>query len=84
MKPIPIKDMTRDLAKPQGWNETIHGSCGTLPIRDEPHISGNVMLSHWRPSEEELLLLNEGGIVELMVCGSLHPPVSIIAQKDAT
>lgn len=35
------------------------------------------MISIWKPSAEELAVLNAGGGVELIVLGTTHPVVSL-------
>jgi hypothetical protein len=40
-------------------------------------VDGIETFSHWRPSEEELELLNRGGSVELGITGHPIPPVRI-------
>ncbi len=80
MEPGIIPRATRDLAKPQGWDERRHGECGSLLIRDDIHGGQPVMLSRWVPTEVELAMLNNGGSVELMIVGRAHPPVSLVAR----
>jgi hypothetical protein len=78
MKACMIEGMTRDLNKPRDWDEERDGPCGSLPIRDE--VFGgrvSIMFSEWKPSTEELALLNAGASVILGVCGTVHPPVSL-------
>jgi hypothetical protein len=81
MKPVAIEGMTRDLVKPRDWDDEKNGTCGSLEIRDEEFRFGNGMISHWKPSENELKILNEGGVVQLCVCGEVHPPVALSAEK---
>ncbi len=38
---------------------------------------GPGLSSLWKPTEEELNLLNNGGVVELTVLGLKHPPVIV-------
>ncbi len=82
MKAIPIEGMTRDLTKPSDWDEQRDGTCGSLPIRDQDFLFGNGMVSNWKPSALDLEVLNAGGVIQLVVCGTVHPPVSITVQKE--
>lgn len=51
-------------------------NCDSLPatMTTEPEI---IIASFWRPTEEELALLNKGGSVVLHVWGTAHPPVAL-------
>lgn len=76
MTPQTIANATRELGKPVDWDES-KGECKLLAVRDETHICGNVMVSEWKLSADELRALNEGGSVLLYVVGKSHPPVSL-------
>lgn len=55
--------------------------CGDLPTMVEKDESGMVSItSVWKPSEEDLKILNEGGCVCLAVYGN-QPPVSLWTQE---
>lgn len=79
MKPQTIANATRELGKPVDWDES-KGECKPLAIRDETHDCGNVMVSEWKPSADELRQLNEGGSVLLYIVGKSHPPVHVDVQ----
>jgi len=58
--------------------------CRALPITRvvyQPHGLPGVV-SYWRPSADELRLLNEGRAVYLSCCGHTHPPVAIGVDGD--
>ena len=56
-------------------------SCDDLPALVEKQGSGEVCItSVWKPSEEDLKRLNEGGCVCLAVYGG-QPPVSLWVQE---
>lgn len=76
MIPQRINNATRELGAPKGWDQT-KGNCAALPIRDIKEAYGNRMVSEWRPTVEELALLNGGASILLSVVGDCHPPVSI-------
>ena len=72
MKPIKFVGMNT--------NHTAEG-CGDLPTMVEREDSGAVSItSVWKPSEEDLKILNEGGCVCLSLYGS-QPPVAMWAQE---
>lgn len=77
MKPVEFEGQTRLLGPPK---DAARGTCGALPVRQvpDPHW-GTCHYSYWRPSPEELAILNAGGHVRLMVGGG-HPPVWIDAE----
>lgn len=70
---------TREIGKPSDWDERLDGPCISLPVRDEVEvISGvNFMLSLWRPTAEDLAVLNCGGMVALRIAGYVHPVISL-------
>lgn len=82
MRHTTIQGFTRDLGKPRDWDEARQGPCGSLPIRDEVHHNTPVMLSQWKPDANDLAVLNAGGVIELCICGTTHPPVSVIVTKE--
>lgn len=61
---------------PAPGTESWCGSLGATMTIDEAH-GGVVISSFWKPSPEELALLNANGYVTLNVHGSTHPIVSI-------
>jgi hypothetical protein len=85
MRPVPIKDQNADFAKPKDWDESVFGPCGSLPIRREvAGHNGRAYTSHfsnWKPSAEELAVLNAGGVVELECCG-FQPACSVSAVPE--
>lgn len=77
-----IQGFTRDLGRPEGWDEARDGLCGSLPIKDEPYEGGlNQMISAWEPTPEELERLALGAPVLLRVVGVVHPPVMMTVGK---
>lgn len=66
----------------QGMNTTyVAPNCGDLPTKVEMQ-EGDIkaITSVWKPSEEDLKLLNDGGCVCLSVYG-FQPPVSLWTQE---
>jgi hypothetical protein len=74
-----IEGATRYLGAPAGWDPAQEGAeCASLAIRDVPSgEGGNVMISAWKPTPEELKGLKNGASVLLHVFGSAHPPVAL-------
>lgn len=78
MKPGHIDGATRVLNAPIDWDESKHGTCGGLPIRDSVLDSGlPCMTSVWFPSSKELARIAAGTPIMLHIIGETHPPVSI-------
>lgn len=73
MKPIRMPHTTRTLGAPNDWDEKRNGVCVGLPITD----SNGVMLSYWKPSWKQRLLILAGRPIRLGVFGASHPPVSL-------
>ena len=71
MKPVPFSTMNCNYTAP---------GCEDLPARQE-EVNGHLeVVSVWQPSQEELNILNAGGMICLSVIGG-QPPVSIWAEK---
>lgn len=50
--------------------------CGALPVRRAQYENGiPVVQSFWRPTEDELKLLNAGRPVVLSIWGETHAPI---------
>lgn len=77
MKSQPLADATRRLGAPDNWDHERDGICHTLEIHDRD----GFMISCWKPSAEELKILNEGGYIFLHVQGRSHPVVSMTVDK---
>lgn len=53
-------------------------SCTALPVRRAQYEDGTpVVQSFWKPSPEELKMLNEGKPILLSIWGETHAPVSM-------
>lgn len=64
------------LGAPAGWDQG-ELPCGALPIT-RAHVGDlPAVVSYWRPSVEELAVLNSGGSIALWVLGATMPPVNL-------
>jgi hypothetical protein len=79
MNPAIIKNATRNLGPPPDVSSS---DCGRLFVRDVKEDGFIGMKSAWKPTPEELQILNAGGCVMLTVFSSIHPMVSIGASAD--
>jgi hypothetical protein len=64
------------LGAPKGWNQA-ELPCDALAITRSEYGGMLVVKSYWRPSAEELAVLNAGGSVELAVLGHTMAPVML-------
>lgn len=66
----------------QGMNTNyVAENCNDLPTMVEKDDDGMITItSVWKPSEEDLKILNEGGCVCFSVCGC-QPPVAMWTQQ---
>lgn len=76
MHPVKVERENKIFRKPKGWNEDRDGPCGNLSIRREIICDRLHLFSNWRPSAEDLVILNAGGVIELCCIGS-QPPVAL-------
>lgn len=53
--------------------ETVLEGVGDLPFKRD----GGAVVSYWQPSEDELVVLNNGGHVELAIYHEPIPPVAV-------
>jgi hypothetical protein len=81
MEPVEFEGQTLVLRPPRNWNETQPVKCGGLPIQRTEIQGVPCLISHWKPSAEDLAALNAGGVVSLVVYGVQHPPVWLETAK---
>lgn len=69
MIPTSIQGATHRYSAPANWNEKDFGPCAVLEVRRQTLGTGlNAVIecySAWKPSAEELAVLNAGGSVEI-------------------
>ncbi|MYM34923.1 hypothetical protein GTP38_11300 [Duganella sp. FT94W] len=64
------------LGAPKDWNQA-GLPCSALPITRAKFGDMEAVVSYWRPSAEELAVMNAGGSVELAILGCTMPPVML-------
>lgn len=77
MEMIKLPGMNRELGAPKDWDAEKDGPCGSLPVFAEVSNGTMRMTSAWKPSAEELDALLRGGVVALVIYGTLHPPIAV-------
>jgi hypothetical protein len=82
---IPIKPSdpnTIPLNPPKDWDQS-KGKCDTLHVVVIPEFAGQPGLaSLWQPSADEVRSIIDGHPVMLIVCGTQHPPVSLVVADN--
>lgn len=79
MRPTQHPSNNRVLGAPKGWDQK-ELPCGALPITDMVYENIPHVVSFWRPTADELAVLNAGGTVALWITGHTMPPVSLGAE----
>ena len=64
------------LGAPKGWDQG-EVPCGALPITRTECDGLPCVVSYWKPTADELAMLNAGGSVALWVAGTSMPPVML-------
>lgn len=79
MNPVDITERTRAIGAPLNWGQSLDGPCGILCVRDGVDLQSGArtMASLWKPSGEDLRLLNLGLPILLTIFGVEHPVVSM-------
>lgn len=75
-----------DIAKPNNYNTVYTGDASKgiadLPVRvGEDAELGHTITSAWKPTEEEMLKLINGGLVTLTIMGYGQPPVMLAVES---
>jgi len=81
MTPGEIKNATRALGAPEGWNDRHEVPCDVLPVRDTSIDGSLVMQSAWYPAPEEIEAMRRGEPVILTIFGRAHPPVMVYVAE---
>lgn len=74
MKAEAFPEANTVLSAPPGLPE---GACYDLPI----HRHSRGVISCWRPTADDLVRLNLGGPIYLMVEGATHPPLLLLTES---
>lgn len=77
MSPVRSKEATEVLRPPEGLDDGDPHLATVSPLPVRRSENGFQMTSYWRPSEDELAILNAGGVVELVCVGTRHPIVAL-------
>lgn len=81
MRPTVTRGATNLYSAPENWDRDKDGTCGDLQVRRQFYAGSSrgitELISTWKPSGEELKMLNEGGVVELSLLAGDQPPCSL-------
>jgi hypothetical protein len=72
MQPIYFDEVTCVYKAPKDWDAKANGPCDDLPVLR----TDDAAISRWLPSYNDLLLLNNGGAIELTIHGG-QPAVAL-------
>ncbi len=61
---------------PKGWDQK-ELPCDALPVKVGAFEGFACITSFWKPSAEELFMLNNGGVIVLHILSGQMPPVSL-------
>lgn len=67
------------LGAPAGWDQE-QLACSALPVTRTEWDGAPAVVSFWKPTAEELAMLNAGGAVQLWIVGHTMPPVALAVE----
>lgn len=77
----------RRIGAPRDWDHTLDGECGTIFVTDAVDtLSGqNFMYSVYKPTDDEIEALRNGGVIRLGIMGHSHPvfQLAVLAPEVA-
>lgn len=76
MTPVHFEGVTSIYKSPPDWNSALHGPCVDLPVQRTAEFA----ISRWQPSYNDLLILNNGGAVEIALAGG-QPAMAVGAVQ---
>lgn len=79
---VKIKGATANFSKPAGWDPKQDGECGDLWVRRDMYGRYPQHNFAWKPSPEELALLNAGAAIEVHLVSDMMPPVGIDVVRE--
>lgn len=81
MRYVQHKSNNRVLGAPAGWDQK-ELPCGALPITDTVVEGKPAFMSYWKPSAEELKVLNRGGLICLGILSVATSPVWLAVEAE--
>lgn len=83
MKSVIHPSNTRTLGAPEGHDQK-RSRVAPLSVTDTDVRGIPAIISFWKPSEEELVVLNAGGTIALWVMGASMMPVALEVDESQT
>lgn len=80
MRPVKLQDATRHAVPPENWDYS-DGPVDSLSICDYQTKNGNVMVTAWLPTEEELSRLVNGSVLFIHQYGMEPVPLKLSIQR---
>lgn len=81
MKAVEHITNNRIIGAPVDWDHS-RAACPGLPVTDREMFGLPVMVSFWKPTEEEIEALKAGAMIALTVVGAVHPPVGMHIEGE--
>lgn len=65
----------RVIGAPRDWDQILDGECGSIFVTDSVEVQSgmNIMYSVYKPTDEEIEALRNGGLIRLGIMGKSHP-----------
>lgn len=84
MENVKFTDATREVGKPKKWDVDLDGPIISVSVHDYVDVQTGLpfMLTGWRPSADELAILNNGGYIALHIAGDGFPVMLIEAVEQ--
>ena len=79
MKPFQHKSNNHVFRAPTGWDHE-QNPCSALPVTLTEWAGLPAVVSFWKPTPDELAILNAGGSVALFITGITMPPVGLAVE----
>jgi hypothetical protein len=79
MRPTVTRGATHNFQPPENWVPETDGQCGDLQVRADTFGERNIveLFSTWKPTDEERELIAAGGVIEIGVCQTTQPVMSV-------
>jgi len=77
MRPINFLHANKTFTKPDGMTDD---ECGPLPV----YTDGQYLISCWKPSFKDRLIILLGKSIWLWILGKAHPPVKLTTDNPFT
>lgn len=82
MDAIDFKGKNKVYGKPKNWDEEKDGVCHNLHVFEGTDtLNHNVIISAWKPNEDDIKRINAGEPIFLQILGKSMPPVCVYTEN---